>query len=80
MTKKCIICEDPAVYKIKDINDFYCEECAQDHFSDISMLLKVEEEAKLLKAAIEKKMAEQEDDGVDIVIIESNSDVNTATE
>ena len=56
MVKKCIICESEAVYKIKDNPDFYCQECAEENFSDLSLLVKVEEEAQRLKAALKEKM------------------------
>lgn len=57
MGKKCIICgEGEAVYKIKDTSDYYCEECAQENFSDLSVLVKVEEEAKRLQQFLEEKI------------------------
>ncbi len=58
MDKKCIICEKPASYKIKDTNDFYCEECAEENFGDLSMLVKVEEEVTKLKEVIKEKLKE----------------------
>jgi len=60
MPKKCIICEEPAAYKIKDTLDFYCNVCAEENFADISMLLKLEEEAKILKKIIDEKLNETE--------------------
>ena len=54
MTKKCSICEAPAIYQIKDTNDFYCDECAQDNFADLTVLLKVEEEAQKLKKYLDE--------------------------
>ena len=56
MAKKCIICDNKAVYKIKDIPDYYCQECAEESFSDLSLLVKVEEEAQKLKEFLKKKM------------------------
>ena len=47
MTKKCTICEAPALYHIKDTSDFYCQSCAEENFADLSVLVKVEEEHKL---------------------------------
>ena len=44
MGKKCIVCDTEAVYKIKDTYDYYCQECALEHFSDLNLLLKMEEE------------------------------------
>lgn len=46
MPKKCIICGAEAKYAIKGTSDYYCEECAEENFSDISLLQKVEDKAK----------------------------------
>ena len=56
MVKKCIICESEAVYKIKDTPDYYCQECAEENFADLTMLVKVEEEAQRLKEFLKEKM------------------------
>ena len=55
MGKKCTICGEEAVYKIKDTSDYYCEECAKDYFSDLTLLVKVQEDVKKLKKIIEEK-------------------------
>lgn len=55
MTKHCIICNDPAIFQIKDAPDYYCQSCAEENFSDISMLVKVEEQAQKLKEYIKEK-------------------------
>lgn len=55
MAKKCIICGKPAQFKIKDSNEYYCEECAQENFADLSLLQKVEEEAQILKKFVQEK-------------------------
>jgi len=55
MGKKCIVCDAEASYKIKDTSDYYCQECAQENFADLSLLVKVEEEAQRLKALVEEK-------------------------
>ncbi|MBD3164049.1 hypothetical protein GF323_02530 [Candidatus Woesearchaeota archaeon] len=55
MAKRCIICGDNAGFKIKDGNEFYCEECANMQFGDISILVKVGENAGKLKQFIEDK-------------------------
>ena len=52
MPKKCIICGKEAEFAIKGSNESYCEECAKEHFSDLSLLVKVEEQAKALKDLI----------------------------
>ncbi|PIN73112.1 hypothetical protein COV20_06435 [Candidatus Woesearchaeota archaeon CG10_big_fil_rev_8_21_14_0_10_45_16] len=56
MSKKCIICDAEAKYKIKDTPDYYCEECAEENFSDITMLVTLEEEAQRLKEFLKDKM------------------------
>jgi|APSaa5957512622_1039677.scaffolds.fasta_scaffold185664_2 hypothetical protein len=57
MGKKCIMCcEEEAVYKIKDTSDCYCKECAKEIFSDLTVLVKVEEEAKRLQKFLEEKI------------------------
>lgn len=61
MGKKCIICEGEAVYRIKDTADFYCEECAQDNFNDLTLLVKVEEEAQKLKQIVEEAAENKEE-------------------
>ena len=57
MVKKCMICDEGAVYKIKDSSDFYCQECAEENFADLTLLVKVEEEAQRLKAVIKENMS-----------------------
>ena len=49
MVKKCIICDEEAKFRIKDGNEFYCKECAQESFADLSLLQKVEQEATIIK-------------------------------
>jgi len=49
-----MICDDKASLMIKDSNDYYCEDCAKESFDDISLLVKVEEQAKKLKEIVEK--------------------------
>lgn len=62
MTKKCTICNKPAVYRIKDTPDFYCNDCAEENFGDVNMLVKVEEEAQKLKEYIETRVNGEVDD------------------
>jgi hypothetical protein len=54
--KKCIICGENAEYIIKDSSDAYCAECAIDCFSDTSVLVHVEEQAKELKELVKKEI------------------------
>jgi len=56
MVKKCIICQEEAVYKIKDNPDYYCQECAEENFADLSLLVRLEEEAQRLKYFLKEKM------------------------
>ena len=49
MSRKCIICNVGAVYVIKDTSDYYCRECAEEHFGDLAMLVKVEDDVSKLK-------------------------------
>ncbi len=53
MAKRCIICDAEASYCIKGSSEYYCTECAVDQFGDVTVLLKVEEEAKRLKEFID---------------------------
>ncbi len=57
-SKKCIICSKEAEFIIKDSNECYCKECASEHFSDLSYLQKIEEQAKVLKELIKNKQDE----------------------
>ncbi len=61
MGKKCNICNEEAVLKIKATPDFYCQECAEENFADISLLLKVEEEARQLKKIIDNEKDPEKD-------------------
>ena len=56
MGKKCIICNEEAGYKIKDTSDYYCQECAEENFNDLNLLVTMEEEAKRLKGYLKSKM------------------------
>lgn len=57
MAKRCIICNKEAKYKVKDTSEYYCEECAEENFGDITLLIKVEEEeAQRLKRFLSSKM------------------------
>ncbi len=53
--KKCIVCGKEAKFGIKHSSEYYCEECAKEHFNDLSLLQSVEEQAKALKKVIEEK-------------------------
>ena len=73
MGKKCIICGKEAEFSIKGTSDYYCKECAEEHFADIKVLSKVEEEAQKLKDIIRKKI---EGDHEDNVVYKDNNQQN----
>lgn len=52
----CIMCDEKATYKIKDTMNYYCLECAKENFSDIDILLKIEDEVKRLKQFLDEKI------------------------
>jgi hypothetical protein len=54
MNKKCILCEDPAQLAIKATNDYYCKECAEDQFNDISCLVSLEENFAPVEDAVDQ--------------------------
>lgn len=58
MTKKCIVCDAEAEYKIKDSSDYYCQDCAQENFSDLNLLIKLDMEAQQLKHFLKEKSTE----------------------
>jgi len=60
--KKCIICGEEAKFCIKGSSEYYCQECAEEHFADLSVLQKVEEEAKRLKKVIDDRIESSEDE------------------
>lgn len=45
MPKKCMICNKEAVYAIKDTSDYYCQDCAEESFADLSCLTKLEDDS-----------------------------------
>jgi hypothetical protein len=62
MDKKCIICSEKASFRIKDSNEYYCKDCAQQQFSSLDVLLKVESEAKALKRYVDNVSFSKETD------------------
>jgi hypothetical protein len=59
MPKKCIICGQEAKHQVKGTNNYYCDECADTLFGDPSLLVRVEEEARKLKALVDNKLKEE---------------------
>ena len=57
--KKWLICEEEAKFAIKHTKDYYCEECAEDQFGDISYLVKIDEQAKQQEKSIIEKLEEE---------------------
>ena len=54
MGKRCIICGEDAKLQIKGTSDFYCNECAAEHFDDVDVLISVEEQARKIKKLVEE--------------------------
>jgi len=65
MGKKCIICEGEAKFNIKDTSDYYCGDCAAEQFSDVSMLVKVEDQVKKIKKLVEEHEEQISDEPLD---------------
>tara|TARA_Y100000310_G_scaffold254429_1_gene261509 strand:+ start:149 stop:337 length:189 start_codon:yes stop_codon:yes gene_type:complete len=61
MAKKCIICDAEAVFLIKGSNESYCDGCAKENFSDLTLLQTVEEEAAKVKQIIKEKTKQEEE-------------------
>ena len=62
--KKCIECNEDAQHKIKDTSEYYCKECALEHFGDVEMLITLEEEAQALKGVLDNLSPQElEDNG-----------------
>ncbi len=62
MAKKCIVCDDEAKFKIKDSSDYYCQECAEENFNALDLLIKLDEEAQRLKEFLNTKLSPQEEE------------------
>ena len=65
MPKKCIICGKPAKFLIKGTSDYYCEECGEENFADISMLQTVEDKEREEAALPEEDTDEDADEDED---------------
>lgn len=59
MAKKCIICGNDAEYCIKNSSECYCQNCAEEQFGDINMLVRIEEEVQKLKRIVEEKIEDE---------------------
>lgn len=60
MAKKCIICGNEAEFCVKNSSECYCQNCAEEQFGDLDLLVKVEEEAQKLKDMLDEKMETEE--------------------
>lgn len=58
--KYCIICGKEAEYKIKGTSNFYCKECAEELFSDLSVLVKIDEEKRVEDGEIDSILKDEE--------------------
>ena len=56
-----MICGTKAEFAVKGTSDFYCEGCAADSFGDIACVVRVEEEARRLKEAVDEVLDQMED-------------------
>jgi len=61
------MCGEKATLCIKDTSDYYCKECADENFNDISYLVKVEEEAKALKKVLDEALDEKDLNNMDLI-------------
>lgn len=61
MPKKCIICEEEAIFAIKDTNDYYCKDCAEEQFDDVSYLVSVGERNKNEEERTEQLQEEEKE-------------------
>lgn len=55
MRKKCIICNEEAKFSIKGSSEYYCNECAEENFSDIELLQKIDAQSKIIKELIKER-------------------------
>ncbi len=56
MSKRCIICDEDAVYQVKGTNNYYCKDCAKEYFNDVKLLVKIEDEISAMKKFVEEKV------------------------
>jgi hypothetical protein len=76
MAKKCIICQArDAAFCIKGTNNCYCYRCAVEHFGDVGLLVRLEDDAKKLKEYIDKRINEDIEDENYTAIKKTDDDV-----
>ena len=78
MAKKCVDCQERADYKIKDTSEYYCSECAIENFSDLSLLVVLEDEAMKLKRFIESRVNVSNDDSSSSSSSSSSKEANAS--
>lgn len=64
MPKKCIICQGEAEFAINGTSDYYCKECAEENFADLSMLSRVESQARKLNMVVQNKARNVSDEPI----------------
>jgi len=42
MAKKCLLCGSQAEYSVKNSGEYYCRECGEMQFGDLSYLQRIE--------------------------------------
>ncbi|HLC46183.1 MAG TPA: hypothetical protein VJI75_00415 [Candidatus Nanoarchaeia archaeon] len=61
MTKKCVICDEDADLAIKGTSDYYCRECAEQQFGDITVLVSAEDSAQQLKDKVNEIISQADE-------------------
>ncbi len=56
MGSRCIICKGEAVFAIKGTSDKYCSQCAAENFSDLELLQRLDEQAKIVQEMVETRL------------------------
>jgi len=60
--KKCHICGKEATLGVKDTSDYYCQECAEENFGDVSYLQKIEKRVQTIKKLLDEKIENETKD------------------
>ncbi len=64
--KKCLICDDGASFAIKDSKDYYCKECAEEQFGDISYLVSIEDNENKEKRVEDSEVVEENNNSEEV--------------
>jgi hypothetical protein len=57
--KKCLVCDEEAQFAIKETKDFYCKECAEEQFGDVSYLVTIEDNENKEEPVYSEKVNEE---------------------